>query len=83
MSAAVSRDISIGWVLKLMGDKTEHGARFPGRPPKPVEEARSRRTVTFLTESEYRQLVDIARRNNLSISAVAHKLLIQSINSWH
>lgn len=53
-----------------------------GRPPKPLEEVRSRRTVTFLTEAEYRQLVEIARRNNMSISSVAHKLLIQSINSW-
>jgi hypothetical protein len=54
-----------------------------GRPPKPVAEARTRRTVTFLTEGEYNKLVDIARRNNMSISAVAHKLLIQSISSWH
>ena len=53
-----------------------------GRPPKPLEEVRSRRTVTFLTEAEYRQLVEIARRNKMSISSVAHKLLIQSINSW-
>ena len=54
-----------------------------GRPPKSVEEARSRRTVTFLTEREYQKLVEIAQRNHLSISAVAHKLLLQAINSWH
>jgi hypothetical protein len=83
MLAAVNRDISIEWALKQMSDKTENVARSPGRPPKPVEESRSRRTVTFLTESEYGQLVEIARRNKLSISAVAHKLLVQSINSWN
>ena len=53
-----------------------------GRPPKPAEEARSRRTVTFLTEDEYLQLVDIANRNNISVSAAAHKLLEQSIKTW-
>lgn len=66
-----------------MGDeKSSHHAPL-GRPPKPVEEARSRRTVTFLTESEYQKLTEIAQRNHLSISAVAHKLLLQVINSWH
>jgi hypothetical protein len=65
-----------------MGDEQACDTPVLGRPPKPVEEARSRRTVTFLTESEYQQLADIAQRNNLSISAAAHKLLIQSINSW-
>ncbi|MEH6516142.1 MAG: hypothetical protein V7742_05635 [Halioglobus sp.] len=54
-----------------------------GRPAKPVEEARTRRTVTFLTEAEYSQLLEISHRNNMSISALAHKLLIQSLNGWH
>jgi hypothetical protein len=54
-----------------------------GRPPKPADEARTRRTVTFLTESEYQNLTEIARRNTMSISSLAHKLLIQSLNSWH
>jgi hypothetical protein len=54
-----------------------------GRPPKPAEEARSRRTVTFLTEGEYSRLVDIAREENMSISAMAHKLLSQAIGTWH
>ena len=54
----------------------------PGRPPKAPDEARSRRTVTFLTEGEYRKLENIARRNNLSISSAAHHLLLQSINTW-
>jgi hypothetical protein len=54
-----------------------------GRPPKAPEEARTRRTATFLTEAEYSKLVEIARRNNMSISALAHKLLIQSISEWY
>ena len=65
-----------------MAEASDNRNGSPGRPPKPQEKARSRRTVTFLTESEYSRLADIARRNNLSISAAAHKLLIQSINSW-
>ena len=67
-----------------MNDEVE-GQNSPslGRPAMPVEEARARRTVTFLTESEYGKLVEIAHRNNMSISALAHKLLIQSMNGWH
>lgn len=66
-----------------MVDASEgQGAPTRGRPLKPAEEARSRRTVTFLTEEEYRQLVDIARRNDISVSAAAHKLLVQSIKTW-
>lgn len=53
-----------------------------GRPPLEEGEARSRRTVTFLTESEYEQLLEVARRNDMSISSQAHKLLIRSLNSW-
>jgi hypothetical protein len=52
-------------------------------PSKPSEEARSRRTVTFLSEEEYEKVQEVATRNGLSISAVAHKLLVQSLNSWH
>jgi len=63
-------------------ESTRNGRQL-GRPPKSAGEARSRRTVTFLTADEYRKLEDIAHRNELSISAAAHKLLIQSINSWH
>jgi hypothetical protein len=67
-----------------MSDEVE-GQKSPplGRPAKPVEEARTRRTVTFLTEAEHSKLVEIARRNDMSISALAHKLLIQSINGWY
>jgi hypothetical protein len=53
-----------------------------GRPPLKEGEARRRRTVTFLTDSEFEKLSQIARRNNMSISSLAHKLLIQSLNSW-
>ena len=65
-----------------MAEASESHKASPGRPPKPQEQARSRRTVTFLTEEEYSRLADIARRNNMSISSVAHQLLMQSINAW-
>lgn len=54
-----------------------------GRPPKPAAEARSRRAVTFLTESEYSALADMARLNNMSISAFAHRLLSKSLGNCH
>jgi hypothetical protein len=67
-----------------MNDEVERHSSPPlGRPAKPVDEARTRRTVTFLTEGEYSKLVEIARRNDMSISALAHKLLIQSISGWY
>jgi hypothetical protein len=66
-----------------MSDPCDADQKLPlGRPPMPVEEARKRRTVTFLTESEYEKLSEFARRDNTSISALAHKLLIKSINEW-
>ena len=65
----------------MMGMDDEMKKPNLGRPPKPVEEARTRRTVTFLTENEYSKLESIAHRNNMSISATTHKLLLQSIQS--
>lgn len=66
-----------------MGNESEINAPRLGRPPKLSEEARSRRTVTFLTEDEYDKLEEVAKRNKLSISAAAHKLLIQSLYSGY
>ena len=67
----------------MMGMDDKMKTPHLGRPPMPVEEARTRRTVTFLTENEYSKLEEIAHRNKLSISATAHKLLLQSIQSWY
>jgi len=53
-----------------------------GRPPMQAGEARTRRTVTFLTDREYENLVEVAQRNKMSISSLVHKLVIQSLNSW-
>ena len=67
-----------------MADKQELTSKPAlGRPPKPPGEGRTRRTVTFLTDREYQELVDIAQRNNISISSAAHKLLVLGLNSWH
>lgn len=67
-----------------MNDETPETVLRPlGRPPMPAEEARTRRTVTFLTEEEYGKLVEIAKRNNMSISALAHQLLMQSMSAWY
>jgi len=67
----------------MSDENNSENRRSLGRPPMDKDEVRTRRTVTFLTDSEYKDLAEIARRNNMSISSLAHKLLIQSLNSWN
>lgn len=46
-----------------------------GRPPKPPEELRSHRVVTFLTEADWSALHRQAEVDGQSLSATAHRLL--------
>jgi len=52
-----------------------------GRPPKPSEDARSERVVTYVTKSELRRLERLADRKSLSLSAVVHQLLSRSLTA--
>ena len=52
-----------------------------GRPPKPASDARSRRVVTFLTEEEFEQISAMAHREDLTISATAHQLLLKAFSA--
>ena len=46
-----------------------------GRPPKPPDEVRSERVVSFLTRGELDALVKLADARGASISAVVHQIL--------
>ena len=58
-------------------------ARPLGRRPKPRAQARSRRVVTFVTESEFAALEHIAEREDRSLSAVTHRLLVRALKRTH
>jgi hypothetical protein len=46
-----------------------------GRPPKPREEVRSQRVVSFVTRNEFDSLTDLAGGRGESVSAVVHRIL--------
>ena len=46
-----------------------------GRPAMPVDEVRSHRIVTFMTEGEYEALQTIADESDSSLSIVVHRVL--------
>jgi hypothetical protein len=46
-----------------------------GRPRRPGKELRSRRVVTFLTESELQELEQLAVSEDRSLSAVVHRIV--------
>lgn len=66
--------------LAMSNDNTVHSKNKRGRPKSPDELVRSERVVTFLTKSEFAKISESAEKNDQSISAVAHRLLAQSIN---
>jgi len=60
----------------LMTDKNKGSIRpRMGRPPKPRDEVRSERVVSFVTRSELDALCEIANDRGESISAVVHLIL--------
>ena len=46
-----------------------------GRPPKPRDEVRSERVVSFVTRGEFDALCELADNRGESISAVVHLIL--------
>ena len=46
-----------------------------GRPPKPRDEVRSERIVSFVTRGEFDALIDLADVRDESVSAVVHQIL--------
>ena len=56
------------------GSQTGTRRRF-GRPPKPRDEVRSERVVSFVTPGELDTLLELADNNGESVSAVVHRIL--------
>jgi hypothetical protein len=46
-----------------------------GRPPKPLDEVRSERVVSFVTRDEFDALTDLADARDESVSATVHQIL--------
>jgi len=46
-----------------------------GRPPKPRDEVRSERVVSFVTRGEFDALTELADIRGESVSAVVHRIL--------
>lgn len=46
-----------------------------GRPPKPRDEVRSERVVSFVTQGEFDALLELADNRGESVSAVVHRIL--------
>ena len=53
---------------------TTSGRKF-GRPPKPRDEVRSERVVSFLTRGEFESLTRLAADSGESLSSVIHRIL--------
>ena len=51
----------------------------PGRPPSPPDKVRANRLVTFVTNSELSELARLAASRELSMSAICHQLIGESL----
>ena len=60
---------------------TSNGSIRPrlGRPPKPREEVRSERVVSFVTRGDFDVLCELANDREESISAVIHLILSSAL----
>lgn len=59
-----------------MNDRNDRtNRRRLGRPPKPLDEVRSRRVVSFVTRDELDSLTELADIRGESLSAVVHRIL--------
>jgi len=65
--------------VEWMNDETH--INRGGRPPLAPHKARSSRVVTFVTDNELCKLQDLAAEENLSLSAVCHLLINESLTA--
>jgi len=63
-----------------MTDKS-NGSNRPrlGRPPKPRDEVRSERVVSFVTPGELDALMGLADDRSQSVSSVVHRILASAL----
>ena len=63
-----------------MHDQTRTGKRPRfGRPPKPRDEVRSERVVSFVTRAEFDALNELAEEREESLSALIHGMLLSAL----
>jgi len=63
-----------------MHDQTKTGKRPRfGRPPKPRDEVRSERVVSFVTPAELDALNELAEEREESLSALVHGILLSAL----
>ena len=62
------------------GKDSEKAAATRGRPRRPRQDVRSKRVVTFLTESELQRLEDLAVYQDRSLSSVVHRIVTLYLN---
>jgi len=58
--------------------RTGKRPRF-GRPPKPRDEVRSERVVSFVTPAELDALNELAEEREESLSALIHRILLSAL----
>ena len=59
----------------MKNNMVESNRQRLGRPPKPRDEVRSRRVVSFVTRGEFDSLLELADDRGESVSAVVHRIL--------
>lgn len=63
-----------------MNDRNDRtNRRRLGRPPKPPDEVRSRRVVSFVTRDQFNSLVTMAENRGESVSAAIHRILSSNL----
>lgn len=59
----------------MTDERKETIRRTLGRPPRPRDEVRSERVVSFVTRGEFDALLELADTRGQSVSAVVHQIL--------
>jgi len=67
------------WEECLRDEKDRPIRQRLGRPPKPRDEVRSERVVSFVTRGELDALTELADIRRESVSAVVHRILISAL----
>ena len=62
------------------GNDDEKAIATRGRPRRPRQDVRSKRVVTFLTETELQHLEDLAMNQDRSLSSVVHRIVTLYLN---
>jgi hypothetical protein len=59
---------------------TRSGRRL-GRPPRAPESIRHKRVVTLMTDAEFVKLTKVADKNEKSVSAMVHQIILRYLQA--